>query len=50
MSEFKVEIVKVGKIGKHPNAYSLSITHVYDYPVIIKTEDYLLRKGRTERH
>lgn len=43
MSDFKVEIVRVGKIGKHPNADSLSITHVYDYPVIIKTDN--LKEG-----
>ncbi len=39
MSEFKVEIVRVGKIGKHPNADTLSVTHVYDYPVVFRTGD-----------
>ena len=38
MSEFFVEAVSIGKIGKHPNADSLSITQVRGrYPVIIKT-------------
>lgn len=36
MSEFKVEVVKVGPVEKHPNADSLGITKVYDYPVIVK--------------
>lgn len=41
MTEWRCEIVKLGKIGKHPNADSLSITHVYDgYPVIFRTGDY----------
>lgn len=41
MSEFSVVVVEVGKIGKHPNADSLSITHVLgDYPVIFRTGDY----------
>lgn len=29
MSEFHVEVVRVGKVEKHPNADSLSITKVY---------------------
>ena len=37
MSEFTCEIVKIGKVSPHPNADTLSITHVYDYPVIFKT-------------
>ncbi len=41
MSEFHIEIVQVGKIEKHPNADSLSVTSVFDYPVIIKTGDFL---------
>ena len=40
MSEFKVQVVRVGKIDKHPNADSLSITKVWDYPVIIRTEEF----------
>lgn len=39
MSEFKVEVVKVGPLEKHPNADTLSITKVFDYPVIVKTGD-----------
>jgi len=37
MSEFKVEVVRVGPITKHPNADSLSCTEVNGLPVIIKT-------------
>lgn len=40
MSEFKVEVVKIGKTGKHPNADNLSITQVYNYPVIFRTGDF----------
>lgn len=41
MSEFNVEVVRVGPIEKHPNADSLSITRVLgDYPVIIRTGDF----------
>lgn len=40
MSEFKVEVVELGPIEKHTNADSLSITKVYDYPVILRTGDY----------
>lgn len=40
MSEFKVEVIKLGKIGKHPNADSLSITSVYKYPCIFRTGDF----------
>lgn len=37
MSEFHVRVVRVGKLDKHPNADSLSITDVEGYPVIVKT-------------
>jgi len=37
VSEFHIRVIRVGKIDKHPNADSLSITHVADYPVIIRT-------------
>lgn len=34
MSEWKVQVVKVGPLNKHPNADRLLITKVFDYPVI----------------
>lgn len=38
MSEWHVQVIQLGKIGKHPNADTLSITQVKGhYPVIIKT-------------
>lgn len=37
MSEFKVEAVRIGKIDKHPDADSLSITEIQGCPVIFKT-------------
>ena len=40
MSEFHVQVVRVGKIDKHPNADSLGLTHVYDYPVIVRLDDF----------
>lgn len=41
MSEWRVQVVEVGKIGKHPNADTLSISHVMgNYPVIFRTGDY----------
>jgi len=41
MSEFQVEVVRIGAIEKHPNADSLSITQVFGgYPVIIRTGDF----------
>lgn len=40
MSEFQIKVVRVGAIGKHPNADTLSITHVYAYPCIIRTGDF----------
>lgn len=40
MSEFKVEVVRVGKIERHPNADRLGITLVHGgYPVIINISD-----------
>lgn len=42
MSEFYVEVVRIGKVEKHPNADSLSITQVHGgYPCIIKTGDFV---------
>ena len=47
MSEWKVQVVKVGALTKHPNADRLMLTKVFDYPVIIAVgefqEGYLLR-------
>ena len=40
MSTFKVEIVRIGAIDKHPNADTLSTTKAWDYPVIIKTGEF----------
>lgn len=40
MSEFQVKVVRVGKVEKHPNADQLSITHVYAYPVIIRSGEF----------
>lgn len=40
MTEFYCEAVQLGKIGKHPNADTLSITTVYGRPVIFKTGDF----------
>ena len=41
MSEFHVEVVTIGKIEKHPNADSLSITMVKNgYPVILRTGEF----------
>lgn len=36
MSEFHVEVVKVGPVEKHPNADTLGITKVGEYPVIVR--------------
>ena len=35
MSEWHVRVVEIGKVGKHPNADRLEITHVDNYPVVI---------------
>ena len=43
MSDFHVEVVRIGAIEKHPNADSLSITTIggpNGYPVILRTGDY----------
>ena len=41
MSEFHVIVVELGKIGKHPNADTLSITQVMGgYPCIIRTGEF----------
>lgn len=40
MSTFACPIVRLGKVGKHPNADTLSITTIDGAPVIFGTEDY----------
>lgn len=41
MTEWRVQVVQLGKIGKHPNADTLSITQVHgNYPVIIKSGEF----------
>jgi RNA ligase (TIGR02306 family) len=41
MSEFHVEVVRLGPITKHPNADTLSITMVHGgYPAIVRTGDF----------
>lgn len=40
MSEFHVELYKLGKFIPHPNADSLDITKVFDYTVIAKRGQY----------
>lgn len=40
MSEFHIKVVRLGPIEKHPNADTLGITKVYDYPVLVRLGDY----------
>lgn len=40
MSEFKIEVVCVGPVVKHPNADTLSIADVGGYPCIIRTGEF----------
>lgn len=41
MSEFHVEVVRLGEVTKHPNADALSITQIHGgYPVTFRTGDY----------
>lgn len=41
MTEFHVEVVRIGPVTKHPNADTLSITRVHSgYPCIIRTGDF----------
>lgn len=40
MSTFEVPVVLVGVVEKHPNADTLSVTRVFDYPVILRTGDF----------
>lgn len=39
-STHKVEVVRLGKIDKHPNADSLGIVHVFDYTVVVRLSDW----------
>lgn len=48
MSEFHVEVVKIGPVRKHPDADTLSITNIYGdsygqggYPVVFRTEEFM---------
>jgi RNA ligase (TIGR02306 family) len=42
MSEWKVEVVRVGPVAKHENADTLSVTEVHGgYPVIIRTGEFV---------
>jgi len=40
MSEFHVNVVKLGPMVSHPNADTLNITKVFDYPVITKKDGF----------
>jgi RNA ligase (TIGR02306 family) len=41
MSEFHVNVIRIGPVEKHPNADTLSVTHVHGgYPCIIKTGSF----------
>jgi len=40
MSTFKVEVVQIGAVTKHPNADSLSMTTVFGQNVIFRTGDF----------
>lgn len=40
MSELSCEVIQIKGMGKHPNADTLSITQIYNYPCIIKTEEF----------
>ena len=41
MSEWQVQVVRIGEVTKHPNADTLSITQVHGgYPVIIRTGEF----------
>jgi hypothetical protein len=40
MSELHVPVVRIGKVGKHPNADTLSITQAGGFPVIFRTGDF----------
>lgn len=39
MTEFRIEVVRVGPITKHPQADTLGLTRVYAYPTTVKLGD-----------
>lgn len=39
MSEFHINVVKVGPLEKHPNADTLLLTKVAEYPILVKAGD-----------
>lgn len=40
MSDLICEVTTITELTKHPNADSLSLTKVYDFPVVVRTEDW----------
>ena len=41
MTEFHVEVVRIGQVEKHPNADSLSMTKIHGgYPVLFRSENF----------
>jgi len=40
MSEFHIEVVRIGEITKHPDADTLGITKVADYPAIVRLGEF----------
>lgn len=40
MSEITCEVVQIDQLIPHDNADTLSVVHVYNYPVIVKTEQF----------
>jgi len=40
MRQAECIVVKVGALNKHPNADLLSITKVFEYPVVVRTEEW----------
>ncbi len=40
MSELHVPVVRIGKVGRHPNADTLSITQADGFPTIFRTGDF----------
>ncbi len=40
MTEFRVEVVEIASVEKHPNADALEIVRVYDYPVCCRLGEF----------